>query len=291
MKHAYLILAHTEFKLLGFLVSRLDDPRNDIYIHFDKKLRVLPKLEVKQAKLFILEHREDVAWAHCSMIKAEYLLFRAAYFTTEKYAYYHLLSGVNLPLKNQDYIHSFFLKHEGKEFVGLHQPNIDAYIDRNLRHYHLFSRSFRETKGVRGLAKRILRKSFHILQDLFSFRINPRVDFHKGGQWVSVTSKLVAYIISKEQYALALFDGSFGSDEFFIPTLIWGTPFMENLYDPTDESRGAMRCIGWVGGQLIDYARKDLEMLQDTDLLFARKFNSHDMDFIEEVLKLSYTHG
>ena len=61
MKHAYLILAHTEFKLLGFLVSRLDDPRNDIYIHFDKKLRVLPKLEVKQAKLFILEHREDVA--------------------------------------------------------------------------------------------------------------------------------------------------------------------------------------------------------------------------------------
>ena len=66
---------------------------------------------------------------------------------------------------------------------------------------------------------------------------------------------------------------------------------MENLYDPTDESRGAMRCIGWVGGQLIDYARKDLEMLQDTDLLFARKFNSHDMDFIEEVLKLSYTHG
>ena len=104
---------------------------------------------------------------------------------------------------------------------------------------------------------------------------------------MSVTSKLVAYIISKEQYALALFEGTFGSDEFFIPTLIWGTPFMEKLYDRTDESHGAMRSIGWMNGQIVDYSREDLEMLRDTDLLFARKFNSHDIDFIGEILKLS----
>ena len=37
MKHAYLILAHNEFEVLRKLISALDDPRNDIFIHFDEK--------------------------------------------------------------------------------------------------------------------------------------------------------------------------------------------------------------------------------------------------------------
>lgn len=38
--HAYLIIAHNEFEVLQKLVGALDDPRNDIYIHFDKKVSV-----------------------------------------------------------------------------------------------------------------------------------------------------------------------------------------------------------------------------------------------------------
>lgn len=37
MKHAYLIIAHTEFKLLENLISILDNPNNDIFVHIDKK--------------------------------------------------------------------------------------------------------------------------------------------------------------------------------------------------------------------------------------------------------------
>ena len=36
-KHAYLILAHSQFKQLAFLVSLLDHQNNDIFIHVDKK--------------------------------------------------------------------------------------------------------------------------------------------------------------------------------------------------------------------------------------------------------------
>lgn len=38
MKHAYLIIAHNEFELLKLLIDRIDDARNDIYIHIDQKL-------------------------------------------------------------------------------------------------------------------------------------------------------------------------------------------------------------------------------------------------------------
>ena len=47
MKHAYLIMAHHEFEVLGKLVQALDDERNDIYIHFDKKVKNYPLLKTK----------------------------------------------------------------------------------------------------------------------------------------------------------------------------------------------------------------------------------------------------
>ena len=37
-RHAFLIIAHNEFGVLQRLVDAIDDPRNDIYIHFDKKV-------------------------------------------------------------------------------------------------------------------------------------------------------------------------------------------------------------------------------------------------------------
>ena len=51
------------------------------------------------------------------------------------YAYYHLLSGADLPIKSQDYIHEFFHKNSGKEFVGFwqdaaHQRDLERKVSR-----------------------------------------------------------------------------------------------------------------------------------------------------------------
>ena len=37
-KHTYLIIAHNNFYILEKLLLLLDDERNDIYIHIDKKV-------------------------------------------------------------------------------------------------------------------------------------------------------------------------------------------------------------------------------------------------------------
>ena len=110
----------------------------------------------------------------------------------------------------------------------------------------------------------------------------------RGGQWVSITRELVDYLLEQEERALTIFAHTFGADEYFIPTLIWGTPFIERLFDATDESRGAMRYIGWRDdGQLIDFTPQDLPALQQTEYIFARKFNSRDRGFLQEILALS----
>ena len=36
-RHAYLIMAHNQWELLAQLLATLDDERNDIYLHVDKK--------------------------------------------------------------------------------------------------------------------------------------------------------------------------------------------------------------------------------------------------------------
>lgn len=287
MKHAYLILAHNEPALLSLLVERLDDVRNDIYIHFDRKLAELPQLQTQHAGLFILTDRVDVRWADVSMIEAEYKLFHAVISSGKIYAYHHLLSGVDLPLKNQDHIHHFFAQHQGKEFIGLHQQPMTYRADKSLHYYHPFARSFRG-RGISFFCKRCLRYAVVQAQILLSLRRNKSVPFRKGGQWVSITHELIHYLLEQEQRAYAIFRGTFGSDEYFIPTLVVGTPFMERLFDATDESRGAMRYIGWRGeDQLIDFSADDLPVLQQTEYLFARKFNSRDKAFLDDILALS----
>ena len=287
MKHAYLILAHNEPELLSLLVERLDDVRNDIYIHFDRKLSVLPDIKTLHAGLYILKDRVDVRWADVSMLEAEYKLFHAVVDSGSQYSHHHLISGVDLPLKNQDYIHSFFVQHQGKEFVGLHQRPMNSHADRALHYWHPFTRSFRGSGCVFAI-KRILRYLVVQTQILLGIRRNTTIPFHKGGQWVSITRELIDYLLEQEDRAFTIFSRTFGADEYFVPTLIWDTPFMERLFDATDESRGAMRYIGWrADGQLIDFTPQDLPALQQTEYLFARKFNSRDKVFLQEILALS----
>ena len=47
MKQAYLVLAHHQFGLLKKQIALLDDDRNDIFIHIDKKSRNVDFNDIK----------------------------------------------------------------------------------------------------------------------------------------------------------------------------------------------------------------------------------------------------
>ena len=191
MKHAYLIIAHNEFEILKRLIQALDDERNDIYIHFDRKLNHYPDCRTSYAKLTFLEERMDVRWGDISVVDAEFALFDEAYRRGE-YSYYHLLSGVDMPLKTQNYIHRFFEKNAGKEFVGYYQGNISKEIDRKVCRWHLFPKSFKETEGGLAVTKRVLRAGCVRLQSLLGIRRNKDINFRKGTQWLRACWLFVA---------------------------------------------------------------------------------------------------
>lgn len=77
MKHAFLVIAHKDDLVFRALISMIDDPRNDIFIHMDAKNvnyndESINSL-VKKSKIYHTE-RTIVTWGGYSQINAELLL-------------------------------------------------------------------------------------------------------------------------------------------------------------------------------------------------------------------------
>ena len=282
MKHAYLILAHHEFALLQTLIGCLDDARNDIFVHIDRKVRELPALHADKARLTVLRRRVDVRWGDYSVVEAEYALFGAA-LKAGPYAYYHLLSGVDLPIKGQDYIHAFFQEHQGQEFIGYTLTEMTPELVRKVQRWHLFPGDFKN----RSQLKRALRAAWIRVQEALGYRRNVRVDFKKGSQWVSVTEAMVRCFLDNEKWVRKTFRHTFCADEMVFQTLCWASPMRFAIYNATDDATGCQRLIGWRGSELIDWSAADYDRLAASPALFARKFNSGDPDFIRRVVALT----
>lgn len=111
-KHAYLIMAHDNWSILQKLLQLLDDPRHDVFLHIDAKSR--PSFDLNQrmmrhSHLTTIE-ANHVYWADYSQVDTELRLLKEA--SQGEYSYYHLLSGVDMPLKTNDERFRFFEERE-----------------------------------------------------------------------------------------------------------------------------------------------------------------------------------
>ena len=109
MKNAYLIIAHNHYDLLMRLVEQLDYEGNDIFVHINKLVKSpdFAKIEnvTKHSKVIFVD-RKEIVWGMYGCVEAIYELLRTAK-KNDRYDYYHLLSGVDIPLKSNNYINSF----------------------------------------------------------------------------------------------------------------------------------------------------------------------------------------
>lgn len=284
-KHAFLILAHTEFEVLKRLLECLDDSRNEIFIHFDSKVKNLPLCHTENAVLHILKNRIDIRWGDYSMIKAELALFEAAR-GSGPFLYYHLLSGVDLPLKSQDFLHRFFSEHCGKEFIGYTNMTMTPDLIDRMQRWHLFPKKFKSPT----IWEYHIRRRFLYVQQVVGFRRNKTTAFKKGPQWVSITDPMVQILLEKKQWIKTTFSHTFCPDESLFQTLCWDSSRRDYLYyaKEGDDVRGSLRLVGWrKNGWLEDWNREDFRELEASMALFARKFNGSDLPFLDAVCQLS----
>lgn len=276
-KHAYLIMAHKSEEQLCRLIKLLDDERNDIFIHIDKKCREIheKKLEIVAEKSKLIIIREiTIHWGSDSIMRCELALLKAA--AGGHYAYYHLLSGEDLPIMSQDEIHAFFRENEGKEFIHFYSGEVkkNSAVYRRVSLYHWIRR--------RNMITRIFDKLSCLIQEVC------RVDRWKkqervlmfGANWFSMTDSLAAYILEHEKWLRHAFCNSHCCDECFLQTLVFNSDFVKKLYrNGFDNSYEAnMRYIEWEGTKKSWHPKtfrlRDYEDIIHSGRCFARKFNS-----------------
>lgn len=281
-KHAFLIIAHNQFGILHKLLTLLDDERNDIYVHIDKKVTDFDFehfYHAKHSKITYLENRLSVNWAGYSQIQCELDLLKAS--VPINYAYYHLLSGVDLPIKTQDEIHAFFNSNQGKEFVCF-APDMEL----NRFHYYWpFCEKFTNLNAF----ERIITKWSRKFQSITHFRRNKRIVFRKGDNWFSITHDCAKYVTDSEKWIKRTFHHTRACDEVFLQTLLYNSPFYKNVFHPDmdDDRIAIMRYIDWTRGEPYVFRTSDYDDLLSSPYLFARKF---DERIDGHIINMIYSH-
>lgn len=280
-RHAYLIMAHNHFDFLKELLGCLDDSRNDIYLHIDKKAGSFDPNQftkvLNSSRLFFTE-RLDVRWGGYSQIACELLLLKAAAGQTshgpapkERYAYYHLLSGSDLPLKSQDEIHTFFERHTGKEFLAFDREVSRQALER-ICLWHFFRESSSPLAEPADHLLTLVQRLLHVDRLKGS-----GIEVCKGPNWFSITDGLARYVLEQEDWIRKHFSHSVCADELFLQTLAAASPFRENIYDRegTSGSMANLRYVDWERGNEnspYTFQEEDKELLLGLPHLFARKF-------------------
>lgn len=286
-KHAYLIMAHNNFEQLKTELKLLDDVRNDIYIHVDKKAKKVNLNEIKncvrKSKVYFAR-RHNVKWAGYSGIQCELELLKMAT-AKQKYQYYHLLSGMDLPLKNQDDIHHFFEQNEGKEFVSFDREMVQPYAKERIQYYYFFQNIYgRNRKNPFLVFLFLIDKVLIRLQKAMKVnRIkNENVELQKGANWFSITHSFAEYVLEKENWIKKVFQFSRSGDEIFLQTILINSDFRSKLYQ-NGLKDACLRKIDWGRGKPYIWRAKDYCELVNSNLLFARKF---DENIDNEIIRL-----
>lgn len=230
-----------------------------------------------------------------SQIKTEIDLLKAA--IPQKYQYYHLLSGADLPLKSQEYIHQFFSDNQGKEFVQLGTKEYIKNTQQRYKYYWIFQENLgngRKNALYKALNK--LRYATVFLQSVFKIDRRKRNEdvfecYYSGAQWFSITHDFAKYVVSKEKQIRRVFNKTTCCDEVFLQTILMNSRFKENLYHKESDGDyiAIMRKIDWNRGSPYTWLKNDYEELINSEFLFARKFSETvDSEIIDKIFNKLY---
>lgn len=263
-KHAYLIMAHNNFYILEKLLLLLDDPRNDIYLHIDKKVSDFDfayyQRLCRKARVIYPAKRIDVRWGTQSQVITELLLYKTAY-ANSSYFYYHLLSGVDLPLRTQDEIHDFFGK-SSCEFVYF-KNELSSYDFMRVSRYHFPPTRYGFLSKVRGIV--------NYCQDILHIDRTKKLNItvKRGRNWCDLTQCAVEKLLKREKEILKFTRLSLCADEVYKQTFL-----------PSDELKicnNDLRLVDWSrspnGKNPHIFTIDDWDMLLNSDKMFARKFD------------------
>lgn len=170
MKHAFLVIAHNEPQVLMALLRQLDATDFDVYLHIDAKAVEMQKqfatYKPHHGGFHFLPQHLDICWGDIAQVEVEMLLFKTAA-QQGPYAYYHLLSGVDLLLKTPDQLRQIFSLHPNKEYVTYWKTSGHLRdLHRKVNRYYLFTQHMKDKGSLPHVLCSLVRNVVLALQKL-----------------------------------------------------------------------------------------------------------------------------
>jgi hypothetical protein len=278
MKHAFLVMTHNNFEILHKTLQLLDSIDNDFFIHVDKKAvgfnyeKILE--ELKESNVYFIE-RTNITWGAYSQIACELALLEAA--VKGGYDYYHLLSGVDMPIKTCSYIHNFFEEHKGCNFLVFREkPSEHKALLNRIRYYYLNPQAYVKNKMVHALynAAFLIARKTNLFQKKFLYE---KENYRFGANWFSITDDLANYVVSSKDIIAEQYKYSLCCDEIFLHTLVYNSQFKDTIFGGIENHDYiyCLRMIDWTRGNPYVFRKEDLHELLNAGecFLFARKFD------------------
>ncbi len=288
-KHAYLLIITGHHKEVQFLLQILDDPRNDIFIHIDKKDKTAnfnTYLNIcKHSKVYFVKRR-NVAWGSGAIGTAEMDLLKKA--VVNNYDYYHLLSGTDLPVKSNDFLHNFFNKYNDKIFVECNnflKNESEWKFNLRFQQYHLFQ----DWIGSKNNNLKRLDWTFCLIQKFF--RINRTKKLHKtiksGSTWFSIPNNFAHYLVQNYDQIIHFVKYTYCVDEIFIQTWLYNSKFYKNIFHNKNinQYQTNLRFYDFKNGHPRYMNTNDFKKLNKSKFLFARKFDVDKKPFLAKNIK------
>ncbi len=211
-----------------------------------------------------------------TQVLTELLLFEEA--SKSYHRYYHLLSGVDLPLHCQEYIHTFFSQENREFIVCLKQDRLSIWDYQRLSRYRLSSKihpwllakinDFQETVHIDRLKK-------------YKF------SFTRGYNWCSLTHNAVRYLIENRKLIKRMTRFSVCADEVYKQLLLCNSSFAEMIYRDENGNTDDLRLVDWarkVKDSPHIFTVEDYDMIIKSPKLFARKFDEKtDMRIVDMI--------
>lgn len=290
-KHAYCIIAHNDPYCLQTLINLIDDERNDIFILYDKKSKKDQFQNIKAcfSRIIFPPEEINIYWGDISQICAELTLYDTVLKQNNNYSYIHLLSGADLPIHSQDYIHNYF-NHlpSGTNLIGFtNDKNNESDLLRKTQYQYIFLKYYKQKNTFRGRVCTIIGKTWLKIQKALKIKVDwTGYNLAKGAQWVSITMNFAQYLVSNKNMIIQKFKHVYCSDEIYKQTMVMSSEFKDTVMTHNDAYFGYMRKIDWDRGNPYIWRSTDFDELINSDALFARKFRSDiDKEIIDRIYK------
>lgn len=287
MKHAFLILAHTDPEQLKRLINALDSESSFFYIHWDKKNEsilnessIIAELQ-NHSNIYFIEKRIKVYWGGVSIVYATIELLKEA-IKNKDITHFHLLSGIDYPLKPLSYILHFFANNSHNYVTYYPQEsNRSHFIDR----YYFYDNDYMNHRNKKQNIKRIIiyqallfiQRCIWFLVQVLGVRIRKKLNlkYYHGTQWFSLQRNAIEYIINylnQNPWILKRFKYTAVCDESFFIMLLMDNPELKATIINNDLRLRLYDGMPNRGGYIL--TEKDFDLIKKSEALFGRKFVS-----------------